>query len=66
MSMQVIVGIVLVAVGDLVVILEPGRPIQAASDAGPVYFSAQTSLVGFAMILVGVFLLVARVFVKPI
>ncbi len=66
MSMQVIVGIFLVAVGDLIVILESGRPIQAAGVAGPVNFSFQTSMVGFAMILVGVLLLVARVFVKPI
>lgn len=66
MSMQVIVGIVLVAVGDLVIILEPGRPLQPAGVAGPLRFSAQTSMAGFAMILVGVFLLVARVFVKPI
>jgi len=66
MSMQVIMGILLVAVGDLVVILEPSRPIQAASDAGPLHFSVQTSMAGFAMILVGVLLLVAHVFVKPI
>jgi len=66
MNMQVIMGIFLVAVGDLVVILEPSRSIQAASDAGPVHFSFQTSMVGFAMILAGVLLLVAHVFAKPI
>ena len=66
MSMQVIVGILLVAVGDLVVILEPGRSLQAAGNAGPLRFSFQTSMVGFAMILVGLLLLVARVFVKAI
>ena len=66
MSMQVIMGIFLVAIGDLVVILEPGQPIQAASDAGPLHFSFRTSMVGFAMILVGVLLLVAHVFAMPI
>jgi uncharacterized membrane protein len=64
--MQVIVGIFLVAIGDLVVILEPRQPIQAASDAGPVQFSFQTSMVGFAMIFVGLLLLVAHVFTMPI
>jgi hypothetical protein len=66
MSMQVIMGIFLVAVGDLVVILEPSQSIQAASDAGTLRFSFQTSMVGFAMILVGVLLLVAHVFTMPI
>ena len=66
MSIQVIMGIFLVAVGDLVVILEPSRAIEVASDAGPLRFSAQTSRVGFVMILVGVLLLVAHVFTKPI
>jgi hypothetical protein len=66
MSMQVIVGILLVAVGDLVVILEPSQPIQAASVGGPLHFSFQTSMAGFAMILVGVLLLVAHVFATPI
>lgn len=66
MSMQVIAGIVLVAVGDLVIILQPGRPLQPAGIAGPLRFSFQTSMVGYAMVLVGLLLLVARVFVKPI
>ena len=66
MSMQVIIGIILVAIGDLVVILEPSQPIQAAGHAGPLHFSFQTSMVGFALILVGVLLLVAHVFTMPI
>ena len=66
MSMQVIVGIFLVAVGDLAVILGPNQPIQAATAAGPQNFSFQTSMVGFAMIFVGVLLLVAHVFTMPI
>ena len=62
MSIQVMLGIFLVAVGDLVVILEPGQAAQLASSAGPLRFSIQTSRFGFAMILVGLLLLVAHVF----